>query len=129
MKANIHPKWHDDTIVTCACGSTFTTGSTVKAIQVEVCSACHPLYTGQMKYLDTAGRVDAFKAKQAGASEKVMTKKQKRDLKKQRKIEKELEKPDTLEELRVMGAKGKKKSKSSPHPANTKSDKKKSKKS
>jgi len=108
VKAQIHPKWHDAAKVTCACGNTFTVGATVPEIRVEVCYNCHPFYTGQMKFVDTAGRVDAFKEKQAKASKKVVSKAEKRKLKKERKIKKELEKPDTLEQLRKE-TKGKKK--------------------
>ncbi len=82
MKPNIHPKWHTDATVTCVCGSQFTTGSTLQNISVEVCSACHPLYTGQQKFLDTAGRVDKFnqrvaqaQAKQADAKARAAAKK------------------------------------------------------
>ncbi|MEJ2441660.1 MAG: 50S ribosomal protein L31 [Patescibacteria group bacterium] len=100
MKANIHPKWYKNAKVTCACGNTFTLGAAVPEIQVEVCSACHPFYTGQMKYVDTAGRVDAFKAKQAKAKKKVISKTEKRRLKKLRKIKEEFEKPESLAELR-----------------------------
>lgn len=60
MKANLHPAWHDDTKVTCACGNTFITGSTVPLIRVELCSACHPFYTGTQKFVDTLGQVDRF---------------------------------------------------------------------
>ena len=60
MKANIHPQWFDDSKVTCACGNTFTTGSTVPTIRVELCSACHPFYTGTQKFVDTLGQVDRF---------------------------------------------------------------------
>lgn len=60
MKANIHPNWFNDAIVTCACGSTFTTGSTLAQIRVEMCSKCHPLFTGQAKFVDTLGQVDRF---------------------------------------------------------------------
>lgn len=60
MKANIHPTWIADAKVTCACGSTFTTGSTVPTIRVELCSACHPFYTGTQKFVDTLGQVDRF---------------------------------------------------------------------
>jgi large subunit ribosomal protein L31 len=109
MKAKIHPKWYDSAIVTCACGNTFTVGATVPEIQVEVCSACHPFYTGQMKYVDTAGRVDAFKEKQAKAKTKVLSKADKRRIKKEKRIKKELERPDTLEELRKRVKKSKKK--------------------
>jgi large subunit ribosomal protein L31 len=111
MQARIHPKWYENAKVTCACGNTFTVGATVPEIEVEVCSACHPFYTGQMKYVDTAGRVDAFKAKRAGAKKKVISKTEKRHrkkLKKLKKIQKELEKPESLEELR-QAAKSKKK--------------------
>jgi len=100
MKANIHPKWYKDTKVTCACGNTFTVGSTQPELSVEVCSNCHPFYTGQMKYVDTAGRVDSFKARQAKAKTKVLSKTEKRRLKLKRKIEKELDRPDSLEQLR-----------------------------
>ncbi len=61
MQNNIHPTYND-TNVTCSCGNTFTTRSTVnKALTIEVCSACHPFYTGQQKIMDTAGRVEKFK--------------------------------------------------------------------
>lgn len=63
MKANIHPQWHHDTVVTCSCGNTFVTGSTLKTIQVDICSACHPFFTGEMKFVDVQGRVDKFRAK------------------------------------------------------------------
>lgn len=61
MKADIHPNYNDVN-VTCSCGNTFTTRSTIggDALNVEVCSACHPFYTGQQKIMDTAGRVDKF---------------------------------------------------------------------
>ena len=108
MKANIHPKWHDKARVTCSCGNTFTIGATVPEINVEVCSNCHPFYTGQMKYLDAAGRVDAFKAKQKGAKKKLVSKSEKRRIKKLKRIKDELAKPDTLSELRKTVKKSKK---------------------
>ena len=70
MKSKIHPKWFADAQVTCACGAQFTTGSTMQKISVEVCSNCHPLYTGQQKFLDTAGRVDKFNQRVAAAEAK-----------------------------------------------------------
>jgi large subunit ribosomal protein L31 len=70
MKATIHPTWNNDAVVTCACGSTFTTGSTLKAIQVDICSACHPFFTGEMKFVDTQGRVDKFMQKMQKAQAK-----------------------------------------------------------
>ena len=60
MKSGIHPKYVDAT-VTCACGNTFTVGSTQTAMRVDVCSKCHPFYTGQQRILDTAGRVERFR--------------------------------------------------------------------
>ncbi len=60
MKRDIHPTYYTDATVTCACGNTFTTGSTVKDIRVEICSNCHPFYTGKQKFVDTARRVDRF---------------------------------------------------------------------
>ena len=59
MKEGIHPKY-EQTTIRCACGNTFTTGSTKKEIRVEICSKCHPFYTGKQKLVDTGGRVDRF---------------------------------------------------------------------
>lgn len=60
MKANIHPQWYPKAQVTCACGASFKTGSTLPVIRVEICSACHPFFTGQQKFVDTLGQVDRF---------------------------------------------------------------------
>lgn len=60
MKADIHPNWYSETKVTCACGASFITGSTLPEIRVEICSACHPFYTGAQKFVDTLGQVDRF---------------------------------------------------------------------
>lgn len=65
MKKDIHPTYYPDAVVKCVCGNTFKVGSTVKEINVEICSACHPFYTGKQKLVDTAGRVDRFKARAA----------------------------------------------------------------
>lgn len=108
MKAKIHPKWYNQAKITCACGTTFTTGATQPEITVEVCSACHPFYTGKMKYVDTAGRVDAFLEKQKKAKKKVVSKTHKRKLKREKRIREEMDKPSTLEELRTKEFKGKK---------------------
>jgi large subunit ribosomal protein L31 len=70
VKANIHPAWHPQAKVHCACGNVFSTGSTLKEISVEICSACHPLFTGQQKFIDTAGRVDKFNQRMAAAEKK-----------------------------------------------------------
>jgi len=60
MKADIHPKY-GECAVTCACGNKFTTRSTKKEIHLEICSQCHPFFTGKQKFVDTAGRVDKFR--------------------------------------------------------------------
>jgi len=65
MKADIHPKYVDSK-VTCGCGNKFETRSTRPEIKVEICSNCHPFYTGQQKYVDTAGRVEKFQKKYGG---------------------------------------------------------------
>ena len=62
MKKNIHPKY-EPTTVTCACGNVMEIRSTVKDIKVEICSSCHPFFTGKQKLVDTAGRVERFKKK------------------------------------------------------------------
>ncbi len=60
MQDNMHPNWYTEAKVTCACGNTFTTGSTLPEIRVDICSNCHPLYTGTQKFVDTLGQVDRF---------------------------------------------------------------------
>ncbi len=75
MKAKIHPQYYPDCVVTCACGNTFTTGSTLPAIKVDICSQCHPFFTGKMKFIDTMGRVEKFsKQFQAAQSKKYIKK-------------------------------------------------------
>lgn len=61
MKGKIHPKYNDDAKVTCLCGNTFITGSVRPEIRVEVCSRCHPFYTGEQRIVDSRGRVERFK--------------------------------------------------------------------
>ena len=60
MKTTIHPNYTHDAKVTCSCGNSFVTGSTVEEIHVEICHMCHPFYTGKSKMVDTAGRVERF---------------------------------------------------------------------
>mgnify|MGYP001575222725 CR=1 FL=1 len=69
MKEKIHPKYYDTTI-TCACGNVISTRSTVKDIRVEICSACHPFFTGKQKLVDTAGRVERFRRKYGSPKQK-----------------------------------------------------------
>lgn len=65
MKAGIHPKYLD-TKVRCGCGNTFVTRSTVPELAVDICNACHPFFTGKLKFLDAAGRIEKFQNKFAG---------------------------------------------------------------
>lgn len=67
MKTAIHPKYYTDATFTCACGASYVMGSTKEKHAIEICAACHPFYTGNEKIVDTAGRVEKFKARQAGA--------------------------------------------------------------
>lgn len=67
MKTDIHPQYYTNAKVTCSCGKSFTVGSTQKEIHVEICSACHPFFTGNEKVIDAAGRVERFKARKAAA--------------------------------------------------------------
>jgi large subunit ribosomal protein L31 len=70
LKAKIHPKY-GKTVITCTCGNTFETASTVgEKLSVEICSACHPFYTGKQKIVDTAGRVEKFKKRYANIKPK-----------------------------------------------------------
>lgn len=66
MKEGIHPNFYADATVTCVCGHTFQTGSTQKEVRVDICSACHPFFTGKQKLIDTEGRIDRFRRKYAG---------------------------------------------------------------
>ncbi len=63
MKTGIHPTYHTEGKTKCSCGHTFTIGSTVDKISTDLCSQCHPFYTGKQKLVDTAGRVDKFRAR------------------------------------------------------------------
>ncbi|MGF0039984.1 50S ribosomal protein L31 [Peptoniphilaceae bacterium SGI.131] len=63
MKKEIHPEYFEEATVTCACGNTFKTGSTKENLRVEICSACHPFYTGKQKFVERGGRVERFKQK------------------------------------------------------------------
>jgi len=100
MKPNIHPKYYPEAKVTCTCGNSFTTGSTKPEIKVEICSQCHPFFTGEMKFIDALGRVDRFKQKQAQSSGKTYLKKKERKLLKIKEAEeKEAKRPKTLKEM------------------------------
>lgn len=96
MKASIHPEYHSDTIVSCSCGNKFTTGSVRKMISVDVCSKCHPFYSGEARLLDTKGRADDFARKQKFATTYKSTSKTRKQKKSSGQDE---NKPKTLREL------------------------------
>ena len=91
MKKEIHPKWYKEAKISCACGHKFTAGAAVPEIKVEICSRCHPFYTGQERLVDTAGRVEKF--------EKKMAAKTQRPKKRKERQEKVNEQPKTLKEM------------------------------
>lgn len=70
MKKGIHPNWFPEAKVSCTCGNSFTTGSTVPEIRVEICSNCHPFFTGTQKLVDTLGQVERFQRKTADSKVK-----------------------------------------------------------
>ncbi|MER2600184.1 MAG: 50S ribosomal protein L31 [Caldilineales bacterium] len=70
MKANTHPTYYTDAQVICACGNTWTTGSTRKQIRTDVCSSCHPFFTGEQRIVDSAGQVDRFMRRLQQAEER-----------------------------------------------------------
>lgn len=94
MKADIHPQYYPSAQVVCACGNTFTVGSTTPSIRVEICSKCHPFYTGQQKFVDTVGKIEKFQAKQKTAAAKQATVKAKVAKKKEEEY-----RPKTLREM------------------------------
>jgi large subunit ribosomal protein L31 len=99
MKQGLHPKY-EKTVIKCACGNEFETRSTVfPEINIELCSLCHPFYTGKQKFVDTAGRVDKFQARIKAAEEKKALKKTKKDSKE------EVAKKDNQEVLKEIKAK------------------------
>lgn len=82
MKKKIHPTYNNNVKVTCSCGNTFVTGSTVDAIATELCSQCHPFYTGEQKIVDTANLVSKYEERKKLAAKKVVTKKIKQERRK-----------------------------------------------
>ncbi|MEX0933785.1 MAG: 50S ribosomal protein L31 [Candidatus Paceibacterota bacterium] len=78
MKKEIHPNYNKEVTAQCACGASFTVGSTSPEIKVEVCSQCHPFFTGEERLIDTAGRVEKFKARRERATTSAPAKKTKK---------------------------------------------------
>lgn len=107
MKTNIHPAWFTEATVTCACGNTFTTGSTLEHIRVEICSKCHPLFTGQSKFVDTLGQVDRFIKKTESSKVKQEERKKILEIRKSKVAEQKKERPslkDLLMQVRKTAA-------------------------
>lgn len=105
MKAAGHPIWNMETKVTCACGAVFTTGSTLPEIRVEICSKCHPLFTGQQKFVDTLGQVERFERRKEEAKKKSEVKKQIVEARKARSNDEKKDKP-SLKDLLMQARKG-----------------------
>ena len=95
MKPEIHPTYYPQAHVVCACGNTFTTGSTRPEIRVEICSNCHPFFTGSAKFVDTEGRVERFQ-RQAKEAEITREHQKGKEAKKEKKPQ---ERPQTLREM------------------------------
>ncbi|MEK7150209.1 MAG: 50S ribosomal protein L31 [Patescibacteria group bacterium] len=81
MKKDIHPKYFEKAVISCACGAKYDFGSTKEKINVEICSSCHPFYTGTEKVMDIAGRVEKFKTRKAAAETKKTKKTEKKEKK------------------------------------------------
>jgi len=88
MKKGVHPQYYQAAKIKCACGKTFTIGSTKPEINVEICSNCHPFYTGKEKLVDIAGRVERFKARRAKALSTIRKKSEKREAKRAKRANK-----------------------------------------
>lgn len=93
MKSNIHPKYYQ-TQVACACGNSFTVGSTMETLRIELCNKCHPFYTGEQKFVDSASRIQKFTEKQ-NLAKQYLTKK----VKKQEEEKAKDAQPKTLREM------------------------------
>lgn len=98
MKAGIHPQYFQAT-VTCVCGNTFTVGSTKPRIDVEICAKCHPFFTGEMRFVDTMGRVERFQKKQQALGGAYVSKATKKALRKKEQDAEEAAKPKSLKEM------------------------------
>lgn len=104
MKANIHPQWFSEAKVVCACGNTFITGSTLPEIHVQICSNCHPLFTGQAKFVDTLGQVDRFVKKVAVSKAKKEERRKIEEARKSKVVEAKKDRP-SLKDLLMQARK------------------------
>lgn len=102
MKSDIHPKWYPAAVVTCACGNKFVVGATKAELRAEICYKCHPFFTGEMKFVDTMGRVDRFQQKQKAAEAQATVLAAKKKKKQER--EQQLRNPKSLKDM-LMGLK------------------------
>lgn len=102
MKSTIHPKWYNDAKVSCACGNTFVVGATKPELRVEICYKCHPFFTGEMKFVDTMGRVERFQQKLQSAAANATALAAKKKKKQER--EQALRNPKSLKDM-LMGLK------------------------
>jgi len=103
MKKDLHPTYHPQAIIKCACGATHAIGSTLESIQVELCSKCHPFYTGTQKIIDTARRVEKFEArttKKATETKSRSTKRAERAAKRKPKFEEEVSKSARIKKVK-----------------------------
>lgn len=96
MKANIHPQYFENAQVSCVCGNRFTVGSTMEVIHVELCNKCHPFYTGEQRFVDSASLIDKFEKKRQTATPHYMSKKVKKAEKEKQKTSYQ---PKTLREM------------------------------
>ena len=94
MKQAIHPQYFDQAQVICVCGNKFTTGSTREVIHVELCSNCHPFYTGEQRFVDSASRIQKFEQRSETAKKYQVVKKEKKEAEKAK-----AEAPKTLREM------------------------------
>lgn len=94
MKANIHPQYFENAQVVCACGNRFTVGSTMETLHIELCNKCHPFYTGEQRFVDSASRIQKYQAKQ-----EVAKRYQEVKVKKKEEEKKKTEGPKTLREM------------------------------
>lgn len=104
MKANLHPTWYPEARVICACGNTFVTGSTIPEIHMQICSKCHPLFTGQAKLVDTLGQVDRFVKKAQASKIKQVERRKILEARKSKLTERKIERP-SLKELLMQARK------------------------
>ncbi len=104
MKADIHPDYHKDAVIQCACGATYKAGSTSERIDIELCAACHPFFTGKQKIVDSARRVEKFTERKTKKTTEIKTSKEKtaeKAARAQKKAEKRAARDTSIKTARV----------------------------